>query len=140
MAPVEVRGYNAKVPVAPGVPGKVTIMRRVKAKIYQVMLDKHPLYSLELTLWGNPSAASHDEERGLCTDGEAKQMFEETGVHESCPVERTTTPFLTLPTSCTGEPLTTTMSADATSITRISKVTPTRCGVFFQNGLPSGTS
>lgn len=42
--PVEVRGYNAKVPVAPGVPGKVTIMRRVKANLYQVMLDKHPLY------------------------------------------------------------------------------------------------
>ena len=42
--PVEVRGYNAKVPVARGVPGKVTIMRRVKANLYQVMLDNHPLY------------------------------------------------------------------------------------------------
>jgi predicted lipoprotein with Yx(FWY)xxD motif len=42
--PVEVRGYNAKVPVAPGVPGKLTIMRRVKANLYQVMLDNHPLY------------------------------------------------------------------------------------------------
>jgi predicted lipoprotein with Yx(FWY)xxD motif len=42
--PVEVRGYNVKVPVAPGVPGKVTILRRVKANLYQVMLDNHPLY------------------------------------------------------------------------------------------------
>ena len=42
--PVEVRGYNVKVPVAAGVPGKLTIMRRVKAKLYQVMLNNHPLY------------------------------------------------------------------------------------------------
>ncbi len=75
--------------------------------------DEHRIYGLELTLWGDPSAAGHDQERGLCTDGEAKQLFKETGIHESCPVERTTEPFLTLPTSCTGEPLSTSMSADS---------------------------
>ena len=32
------------------------------------------------------------------------------------------------------------MSADATSITMISTVTPMRSRVVFQNGLPSGTS
>ncbi len=75
--------------------------------------DEHPIYGIELTLWGDPSAASHDEERGLCADDTAKQMFKETGIHGSCPVERTSAPFLTLPTSCTGEPLITTISTDS---------------------------
>jgi hypothetical protein len=75
--------------------------------------DQHPIYGLELTLWGDPSAASHNEERGLCADEKAKQSFKRTGVHESCPVERTTKPFLTLPSSCTGEPLRTTVSTDS---------------------------
>jgi hypothetical protein len=75
--------------------------------------DEHPIYGLELTLWGDPSATSHDEERGLCADGVAKQTFKETGIHSSCPVERTSAPFLTLPTSCTGEPLATSMSTDS---------------------------
>jgi hypothetical protein len=74
---------------------------------------EHPIYGLGLTLWGKPSEASHDEERGLCTDGEAKQIFNETGIRSSCPVERITKPFLTLPSSCTGEPLRTTMSTDS---------------------------
>ncbi len=59
--------------------------------------EQHPIYGLELTLWGDPSDASHDEERGLCADEKAKQSFKKTGIHESCPVERTTKPFLTLP-------------------------------------------
>ena len=42
--PVLVRSASVKVPVAPSVPGKVTVLRRVKANLYQVMLDKHPLY------------------------------------------------------------------------------------------------
>ena len=75
--------------------------------------DEHRIYGLDLTLWGNPSAASHDQERGLCADGEAKQRFKKTGIRESCPVERVAKPFLTLPTSCTGEPLRTTMSVDS---------------------------
>jgi hypothetical protein len=75
--------------------------------------DEHPIYGLELTLWGDPSDASHDEERGLCADEEAKQSFKKTGIHESCPVERTAEPFLTLPSSCTNEPLTTTVSTDS---------------------------
>ena len=29
---------------ASGVPGKLTILRRPKANLYQVMLDNHPLY------------------------------------------------------------------------------------------------
>ena len=43
-SPVLVRSATTKVPVASGVPGKLTVMRRVKANLYQVMLDNHPLY------------------------------------------------------------------------------------------------
>jgi hypothetical protein len=75
--------------------------------------EQHPIYGLELTLWGNPSETSHDGERGLCADEKAKQSFKKTGIRESCPVERTTKPFLTLPSSCTGEPLLTTMNTDS---------------------------
>jgi hypothetical protein len=75
--------------------------------------EEHPIYGLDLILWGDPSEASHDEERGLCADQKAKQSFIKTGIRESCPVEETTKPFLTLPSSCTGEPLTTTMSTDS---------------------------
>jgi hypothetical protein len=75
--------------------------------------DEHPIYGLELTLWGDPSEASHDQERGTCADEAAKQSFIKTGIHESCPVERTSAPFLSLPTSCTDEPLTASMSVDS---------------------------
>jgi hypothetical protein len=75
--------------------------------------DEHPIYGIELTLWGDPSASSHDTERGLCAGEEAKQKFKQTGIHSSCPVERVTTPLLTLPSSCTGEPITTSMSVDS---------------------------
>jgi predicted lipoprotein with Yx(FWY)xxD motif len=42
--PLLVRSASVKVPVAAGVPGKVTVLRRVKANLYQVMLGNHPLY------------------------------------------------------------------------------------------------
>jgi predicted lipoprotein with Yx(FWY)xxD motif len=42
--PVEVRGATVKVPKSSAVPGKVSILRRVKGNLYQVMLDNHPLY------------------------------------------------------------------------------------------------
>lgn len=59
------------------------------------------VYGSKLTVWGYPSAESHDTERGDCL---------ESG--ESCPVERTGRPFLTLPRSCTG-PLRSTFEADS---------------------------
>jgi predicted lipoprotein with Yx(FWY)xxD motif len=43
-SPVLVRSASTKVPVASGVPGKVTVLRRPKANLYQVMLNNHPLY------------------------------------------------------------------------------------------------
>jgi predicted lipoprotein with Yx(FWY)xxD motif len=42
--PVLVRSAAVKVPVATGVPGTVSTLQRVKAKLFQVMLDHHPLY------------------------------------------------------------------------------------------------
>ena len=42
--PVEVRSAGVSVPVMAGVPGRLTMLRRVKANLYQVMLDNHPLY------------------------------------------------------------------------------------------------
>ena len=42
--PVEVRSPNVRPPKAAGVPGTLSILRRVKGNLYQVMLDKHPLY------------------------------------------------------------------------------------------------
>jgi predicted lipoprotein with Yx(FWY)xxD motif len=42
--PVLVRSASAKVPAAAAVPGKVTVLRRVKGNLYQVMLGNHPLY------------------------------------------------------------------------------------------------
>jgi hypothetical protein len=75
--------------------------------------EEHRIYGLELTLWGDPSEAIHDDERGLCADERAKQSFQRTDLRSSCPVERVTRPFLTLPTSCTGESLTTTIDTDS---------------------------
>jgi predicted lipoprotein with Yx(FWY)xxD motif len=42
--PVEVRSAGIIPPKAAGVPGTVSILRRVKGNLYQVMLDRHPLY------------------------------------------------------------------------------------------------
>jgi predicted lipoprotein with Yx(FWY)xxD motif len=42
--PVLVRSAGVRVPLGAGVPGKLSILQRVKAKAYQVMLDRHPLY------------------------------------------------------------------------------------------------
>ena len=42
--PLKVGSANAKVKKAPGVPGTVSILQRVKGRFFQVMLDRHPLY------------------------------------------------------------------------------------------------
>ncbi len=70
------------------------------------ILGKADLYGVALTLWGDPSAASHDRERGNCVE-----KGEPSG--KSCPVARTNAPLLTLPSACTGEPLTAAMGANS---------------------------
>lgn len=86
------------------------------------------IYGLQLTLWGDPSEASHDPQRGSCASyGPVEKEIEEEefekenreqgrssgAYHFSCPVEETGTPLLTLPGSCTGEPLQTTIGVDS---------------------------
>jgi uncharacterized repeat protein (TIGR01451 family) len=58
------------------------------------------------TLWGNPSDPSHDHTRGECSHG----ADAEAGL--SCPTPPDATPFLTLPSACSG-PLTTSVSANS---------------------------
>ncbi len=81
-----------------------------------------------VTLWGSPSDPSHDKERGFCDYGaeakaaverEERELEEEIaqsgGVKRAyfCPVQKTNRPFLTLPGSCTGQPLLSTMRVDS---------------------------
>lgn len=92
------------------------------------IIQRAAAYGTHLTLWGDPSAESHDEERGECaTRGteekqEEREKFEkenqlkgksERTYYFNCPVERGGEPLLTMPTSCTGKPLTATVSADS---------------------------
>jgi predicted lipoprotein with Yx(FWY)xxD motif len=42
--PLKVASATTKVSVGKGVPGKVSVLHRVKGGFYQLMLDRHPLY------------------------------------------------------------------------------------------------
>jgi hypothetical protein len=105
----------------PGVPGELGvnigslgivahIVGKVRAHEYGLSADISDItqqtdpFVFEATIWGDPSSASHDAERGYCV---------EKAFAGPCPapVERTGRPFLTLPSSCSGEPLTATVSA-----------------------------
>jgi hypothetical protein len=79
-------------------------------------------YAAKLTLWGDPSAASHDRERGFCFPTAITGAGREAALKEgllleiepgvfSCPTARTGRPLLTMPGSCTGKPLVATMTA-----------------------------
>ncbi len=62
-----------------------------------------PVYGSKLTLWGNPASSVHDSERGICIlHGEGTE----------CPISAPETPFLDLPTRCSG-PLVTGYEADS---------------------------
>jgi hypothetical protein len=74
--------------------------------------QEHLVYGAKLTLWGDPSAASHDPWRGACGAQKTHKEEEEVGF-TTCPIERTSTPFLTMPTSCPGTPLESNASADS---------------------------
>ena len=66
------------------------------------------LLSSQVVLWGEPSSESHDRSRGwACLHG-----VEVNGETCGAPSERSATPFLTLPTSCTGS-LATALSGEA---------------------------
>jgi hypothetical protein len=59
-----------------------------------------PIMSAQAQVWGDPSAASHDEIRDVCRESHQKL----------CPVERRNEAFLTMPSACSG-PLQTTARA-----------------------------
>ncbi len=80
--------------------------------------QEHLVFGSKLTLWGDPSAISHDRWRGECAFHNGRQDIEQFGV-PSCPVERTNIPFLTMPTSCPGTPLESTASADSWQETNV---------------------
>lgn len=62
----------------------------------------NPILGAGVELWGDPSAEAHDFARGHCRiDGGA------------CPVTRRATAFLTLPSECSGQPLTYRAHADS---------------------------
>jgi len=69
------------------------------------------LDATSLTFWGNPSDPRHDEERGNCL------LYSEGLTNEApegrCGYTGTPKPFMTLPTSCTGAPSITHMTATA---------------------------
>jgi hypothetical protein len=65
------------------------------------------VYSVKTIFWGVPADSSHDALRGECM-GLGGQPLGGT-----CPVGTQRRPFLTLPTSCSQEPLVTTIVADS---------------------------
>ncbi len=60
---------------------------------------------IDLELWGDPSEESHDFKRGACG-------FPTTD-RRQCPVERLGRSFLTMPSSCSADPLTTALSMNS---------------------------
>lgn len=85
-----------------------------------VARSPNPVLSVQANVWGDPSAASHDEIRGECNGAKAIS---------SCPVpagERTGKPFLTMPSDCSG-PLITTARVDSWE----------ESGTFRSRGVPS---
>jgi hypothetical protein len=91
-----------------------------------------PIYGIKATLWGDPADRSHDAQRGRCAAaGPVRQSVEQLVIEEerelrgksfreeeqdiSCPAEAGTVhvPALTLPGSCTGTALESTLSVDS---------------------------
>ncbi len=90
--------------------------------------QKIPIYGVKLTLWGDPTDASHDAQRGICAASGPvsktieKEFFEKENIEQGkiakeyrfdCPVEESDTPLLTMPGVCTGKALETTMSVNS---------------------------
>jgi hypothetical protein len=96
------------------------------------VLEKGGIYSVALTLWGDPSSPAHNEERGRCGASSPVQkqkerekwklkleldpsspQAEEGYYRFNCPVSPTNVPLLTLPSSCAGSSLVATMSGNS---------------------------
>jgi hypothetical protein len=90
--------------------------------------QKVSIYGLGLTLWGAPSEAGHDAQRGICASSgtvqkaiekefwEIEELADGTSTEEyrfDCSSERTDIPLLSMPGACTGKPLETTLSVNS---------------------------
>jgi hypothetical protein len=69
-------------------------------------LPLHPIFGVELDLWGNPTSPSHDSVRGTGC------VFFSNG-DGACPTQRTDTALITMPADCPGNPNTTIGRADS---------------------------
>ncbi|HZD91399.1 MAG TPA: hypothetical protein VE224_14960, partial [Pseudolabrys sp.] len=63
----------------------------------------NPVMSAQAQLWGDPSGKSHEEIRSVCHNLH----------HHVCPVAQRNTPFLTMPSACSSDPLKTTVLAES---------------------------
>jgi uncharacterized repeat protein (TIGR01451 family) len=68
------------------------------------LLQRGSLVGATVTLWGNPSDPSHDRERGNCASRGRYGAY--------CSTPRVATPFLTLPSACSG-PLASTIDSNS---------------------------
>jgi hypothetical protein len=66
------------------------------------------LAATSLSFWGNPGDPAHDAERGACLAAKQGLAPEPAG---GCPYTAQPKPFMTLPTSCTGAPSVTHLTA-----------------------------
>jgi hypothetical protein len=88
------------VPVEEGV--YVHILGKVRSEgdygissVVKLIVSKVGVLGFETELWGDPTSAIHDANRGQCA-------YQESGNCPLTPDERTETPLLTTPTSCEG--------------------------------------
>lgn len=72
------------------------------------VLEYGQVAGVSVDLWGNPSDPSHDFRRGVCSYSGG--VF---GPPQGCPTERFETALLTMPSSCSPDPLETAVSIDS---------------------------
>jgi hypothetical protein len=77
----------------------------VSAEVANIQHGYH-IYRIQATVWGDPAAPAHNYERGKCA-GEVPYEKEASGIVCGVErgVERAETPFLTMPGTCSEEPL-----------------------------------
>ena len=79
------------------------------------IVPTYPVFATKVTLWGDPADPSHDSERGECA--KAPRTEKEAGTRVSCPIvppeERSDVAFLTMPGSCSAQPLISSASVES---------------------------
>lgn len=75
-------------------PGSYSLAASTQAVL---ALPTHPAQGIRVKLWGDPSSPGFDRWRGICNAGNK-------GPSDTCPAPPSSTPLLTLPTSCQASP------------------------------------